>query len=157
MNLLELLKTYSKLENDEGELSEDWESRMDSLGDSINAKIDNSCALLKAWEGNIETIKAEIARLQAAVKRYESKIGTLEKWVCYCIGAEKIDTGLNRAYVKHTEAVEIVDEAIIPIQYVRETTNIVQSPDKTAIKTDLKLGAAIPGAALKKNFSLIIK
>lgn len=157
MNLNELIKQYSLLENDEGQLCDDWQEKMDALGVTIEQKIDGICSIVKGCEGRAAAIETEIERLKKLKGRYEVKAKSLSTWLAYCIGAQKIDTGMHRVYARVSEAVDIIDEAMIPIQYIRETTKIVQTPDKESIKADLKLGAQIPGAALKKNISLVIK
>lgn len=157
MNLLELTKTYRLLLNDEGELCDDWESKLNAIGDAINAKLDAICRIIRSRELYCEAIDSEIARLKALRDRYERESDSLGKWACVCIGAEKIDTGTHRVYAKQTEAVEVLDESVIPEAYMKRRVSIEVKPDKNAIKADLKCGATIAGVQLKKNFSLQIK
>ena len=155
MNLNELLKKYYLLENDEGELTENWEKELDSLGDHINDKIEACCKLVGSFEQRAAIIDAEIKRLQALKKSHEGRAIGLKNWLTYCLGGENTATDLFKLQFRKTEAVEIVDESLIPPQYLREKVTV--SPAKDEIKADLKNGATIPGAALKKNISLIIK
>jgi hypothetical protein len=157
MNLLELTKAYRLLLNDEGELCEDWEAKIDSVGDAINAKLDAICRIIRSRELYCEAIDSEIERLKALKGRYEREADSLGKWACVCIGSEKIDTGTHRIYAKQSEAVEVVDESAIPEVYLKRRVIEEVKPDKNAIKADLKCGATIAGVQLKKNFSLQIK
>jgi len=56
---------------------------------------------------------------------------------------------------RKSEAVEIIDEAQIPPQYMRE--KFIVEPDKKLIKTDLKIGAKIPGCTIKETLNFSIK
>jgi Siphovirus Gp157 len=155
MNLNELLKQYSLLENDEGELCDDWDQKMDALGDSINQKIDNSCRLAQAFESHADAIQLEIERLKRLKSSYESRAENIKKWLIFCLNGQKTETELYKLSVRKSEAVEILDESLIPPQYLREKVTV--TPAKDEIKTDLKLGATIAGATLKQNLSLIIR
>lgn len=157
MNLLELTKQYNTLLNDEGELSDDWETRLDQIGDAINTKLDAICRIIRQRELFIDAIDAEVDRLKKLKGRYAREAENLGKWACLCIGAEKVDTGTHRIYARESVAVEVLDEALIPPQYMREKVTVENLPDKNQIKTDLKLGADISGVSLKKNFNLVIK
>lgn len=155
MNLNELLKKYYLLENEEGELTDNWEQEMDAIGDHINDKIEACCKLIGSFEQRAGIIDAEIKRLQALKKSYEGRAMSLKNWLTYCLGGENTATDMFRLRFRKTESVEIVDDALIPPQYLRETVTV--SPAKDEIKADLKNGATIPGATLKKNISLTIK
>lgn len=54
-----------------------------------------------------------------------------------------------KLYIGRDESVEIKDADEIPIQYLK--TKSETFPDKTALKSALKLGTVIPGAALLKK------
>lgn len=157
MNLYQLTRQYQALLNDEGELTEDWDTRLGAVEDAITSKIDSICKLIRARQANAEAIDAEILRLKQLKGRYEREADNLGKWVCQCIGADKVDTGLFRVYARQSEVVEILDESLIPEAYMRHKVIEEVKPAKDEIKRDLKLGADIPGATLKKNYSLAIK
>jgi len=155
MNLNQLLKKYYLLENEESELSDNWQENMDAIGDHINDKIENSCKLIQAFEQRASAATREIERLKYLVKSLDSRIASIKTWLTYCLGGENTETELYRLQFRKSEAVEIMDESAIPPQYLREKVTV--TPAKDEIKADLKAGATIPGATLKKNISLTIK
>lgn len=155
MNLNQLLKKYYLLENEESELSDNWQENLDAIGDHINDKIENSCKLIQAFEQRADAVSEEIKRLQALKKSLEGRAVSVKNWITYCLNAENTETELYRLQFRKTEAVEIVDESLIPPQYLREKVTV--QPAKDEIKADLKAGATIPGAVLKKNINLTIK
>lgn len=157
MNLNELIKQYSLLENDEGELCEDWQEKMDALGDTINAKLEGSCALVLAFEQRAEAVDAEIERLKRLKAHCETRARGLKNWLAYCLSGQKTEAGSYRISFRKTEAVEIVDESLIPEAYIRTRVVETRSPAKDEIKADLRAGAEIPGAVLRQNISTIIK
>lgn len=157
MNLNELIKQYSLLENDEGELCENWEEKMDALGDTINAKLEGSCALVLAFEQRADAVDAEIERLRRLKAHCETRAKGLKSWLAYCLNGQKTEAGSYRISFRRTEAVEVIDESLIPEAYIRTRIVETKSPAKDEIKADLKAGAEIPGVALKHNFSVIIK
>lgn len=155
MNLNELLKKYYLLENEESEISDNWQENMDQIGDHINDKIENSCKLIQAFEQRADVVGEEIKRLQALKKSLEGRGASIRNWLTYCLNGENTETELYRLQFRKSEAVEIVDESAIPPQYLREKVTV--TPAKDEIKADLKAGATVPGATLKKNISLTIK
>jgi hypothetical protein len=155
MNLNELIKKYSLLENEEGELTENWEAEMDALGETIEAKLEGSCRLIQSFDQRADIVALEIERLKRLKAGYESRSQGLRHWLTYCLNGQKTEVGLFKLSFRKSEAVEIVDESLIPAQYMREKVSI--SPAKDEIKADLKAGAQIPGAMLKQNLSLQIK
>ena len=155
MNLNQLLKKYYLLENEESEVADNWQENLDQIGDHINDKIENSCRLIQAFEQRASLATEEIQRLKLLVKSFESRAASIKTWLTYCLNAENTETDLFRLQFRKSEAVEIVDEEAIPPQYLREKVTV--TPAKDEIKADLKAGATIPGAILKKNVNLTIK
>ena len=157
MNLNELIKQYSLLENDEGELCENWQEKMDALGDTINAKLEGACALVLAFEQRADAVDAEIERLKRLKVHCEGRAKGLKNWLAYCLSGQKTEAGSYRISFRKTEAVEVIDESLIPEAYMRVKVVETKSPAKDDIKADLKAGAEIPGVALRHNISTIIK
>ena len=155
MNLNQLLKKYYLLENEESELSDNWQENIDAIGDHINDKIENSCKLIQAFEQRASLVTEEIERLKALRKSLEGRAVSVRNWLTYCLNGENTETELYRLQFRKSEAVEIVDESAIPPQYLREKVTV--TPAKDEIKADLKAGATVPGAVLKKNINITIK
>lgn len=111
-------------------------------------------------ESNKNAVKQEIERLQGIYKLYEDKQDKLNKYVkenMEKLGLEKIPTAIGNLTIKKNPAsVNIVDEKIIPVEYIKE--KVVTSIDKTKIKEDIKKGINVLGAELiETNTRLEIK
>ncbi len=84
-------------------------------------------------------IKSLIARLQ--IKRAESEAAEQRAEEAYIVfmdecGIVESACGNTRAYILHTERVEVVDIEAVPDAYIR--TKISREPDKLLIKKNVK-------------------
>lgn len=68
---------------------------------------------------------------------------------------DKLETNLYKISYRKSESVEIINEEMIPQEFMKEKTTI--APDKTAIKEALKNWSEVPGATIKINNNLQIK
>lgn len=111
-------------------------------------------------ESNKNVLKQEIERLQLiykGIEKQQDKFNTYVKENMEKLGLEKIPTAIGNLTIKKNPAsVNITDERIIPVEYIKE--KITTSIDKTAIKKDLKEGKVVLGAELvETNTRLEIK
>lgn len=67
----------------------------------------------------------------------------------------KADDGTFRASFRKSKAVEILDEAQIPAEFMRETVKI--EPNKTAIRKAIESGQDVAGAKIEERQNLQIK
>ena len=67
----------------------------------------------------------------------------------------KADDGTFKASFRKSKAVEILDEAQIPAEFMRETVKI--EPDKTAIKKAIESGREVAGAKIEERQNLQIR
>ena len=102
---------------------------------------------------NAKTRKAQCERVQKiaenAVKRMKERIAqAMEEY-----NLPKVEVGLHKFSFRTSKAVEIIDEAKIPNEYIKVATSV----DKTKLRADLMAGVVIEGAELKENKSLQIR
>ena len=137
--------------------------QIETVKDIIKAQIDSKgtgiIAVIRNEESDIESIKAEIKRLQDLKKNKENRIENLKKYTKECLedaNIKKVSTSLGNMTVrKNPPAVDVLDESLIPNEYKKEVVEI--KLDKKAILADLKEGVVVEGAVLKNSTSLMIK
>ena len=156
------LALHNKLEA----MNFDEETIADTLeGEStdLQAKIENYGFVIRNRYSFADAIKAEIDRLQARYAAEQKRISNIENWLLINMrgcGVTKIECpAFTIAVQANPAAVEVLDEAAIPAEYMRtpKPKPPVPAPDKNAIKAALKEGKAVPGCALNQSMKLVIK
>lgn len=143
----------------EGELSEELENALVINQNELQEKSINYAYAIKSIESDIDTIDAEIKRLQALKSSRTNAIDRMKSAVLDALtiyGIEKVTSPtLNLSVRLNPEAVEIVNEYQIPKEFFNEKVTI--SIDKTAIKEAIKSGQEVPGAVINRKSRLDIK
>jgi hypothetical protein len=116
-------------------------------------KIENCALWIKDINGDIEKVSKEIERLNSIKSALMNKAKNIREYVSMALGGEKYKTERISIYFTHPESVEITDEATIPDEYIK----VIKEPMKTAIKEAIKAGKTVPGAALTKGTSMVIR
>ncbi|MBK8187627.1 MAG: siphovirus Gp157 family protein [Cellvibrio sp.] len=117
----------------------------------IEEKIKNCVIMMREHDRNIETLKAEIDRLDKLVKSEAGAADWLEGYIYKSMvvtGKDKIDLGLFKLTLKAaTQKTKILDESKIPSEFFVTIPESKQL-DKRALLAALKLGE-IAGAELE--------
>lgn len=157
MNLYELNRAIAEfdLEIDEetGEVLNADE--LDQITLARDEKIENIALWVKDLLAEAEAIKAEEQALAKRRKQAENKADWLKRYVAQALEGEKFKTPRVAISYRTSEAVEILDEDLIPEEFLMIKTEY--KPDKKAIKDELKVGGEVEGAVLVKRTSLQIK
>ena len=155
MKLYELSEQYKGLqqllENDNSDsMLEAVADTMQLIEEDFQEKASNVVLFSKNIEADIDAIDAEIKRLQEKKKAIQNKVESLREYLrmnMTATGINKISCPLFSITMSApTKQVEILDELILPDDYVTVKTTV--APDKKKILSDLKSGMDIPGAAL---------
>jgi|SRR5665647_324994 len=162
MNLYELKCNYLKLQEliESGEMTEEeLQDTLDSIDDAIEVKADGYARIIKMLDGNINTLKTEIERLNSRKNGLEMNADKLKETLKQAMietGKEKIKTDLfSISVANNPPAVKVTNEALIPKEYfVVKTT---ESLNKTLLKDILKSGQTVEGAELTQGKGLRIK
>lgn len=129
--------------------------KFDSLQIERNEKLENVALWYKNLLSEAAAYKAEKDAFAEKQKRAENKADSLKKYLDNALHGSKFETvKVNISYRKST-SVEVIDQEVIPEQYLRTVTTV--SPDKTEIAKALKVGEAIAGVELKENQNIQIK
>lgn len=121
---------------------------------------DKAVAIVKVAESldaDTSAIDAEIERLKARKQVIVNRKQQLRDYLLYnmkAAGIKKIDCPLFTVTLRQgVESVEIIDQSQIPNEYV--TVEVVEKPDKAAIKAAIKSGKEVTGAILKRGANSI--
>ena len=157
MNLYELNKAIAdfdlEIDEETGEVLNADE--LDQITLARDEKIENIALWVKDLLAEADAIKAEEQALAKRRKQAENKADWLKRYVAQALDGEKFKTPRVAISYRTSEAVEILDEGLIPEGCMTIKTEI--KPDKKIIKDELKSGVIVPGAVLVKRTSLQIK
>lgn len=161
MNEIMLLEEDEELiDLDTGEVVTVKEA-LEKLEMAREEKIENAALAVKNLTAQAAAIKAEEDKL---TKRRKALEGKMEGFKSYLIAAlvredgtsEKVTTPRTVVSVKMNPAkVVISDETLLPKEFFREI--IETKVDKSELKEVLSRGIAVPGAALERGRSVMIK
>lgn len=134
----EQLKAIDTLltENEDPETQEILESAKTELEQNIGTKMESILRYMSDCAGRIDTLKAEVQRIQKKIKALDNKREFLKgmcKWYMEANQIDKKDFGTYTVTVAKTPAkVVLTDDAetFLPDQYC----TITKTPNKTAIK-----------------------
>ena len=159
MNLYELGNQYKMLMAAAEEFEEGvFEDTLESIEEAIEDKAVNIAKLLKIWEGDIESLKAEKTRLANRQKNLEEKSKRLKQYLqdnLEQLDIFKIKTPLfNFSIQNNPPKAHILDETLIPKHFFKQLDPILS---KTELTAALKAGQQIEGAQLIQERGLRIK
>lgn len=109
--------------------------------------------LAKGYAESLKKYKQDIADRQ---KSAENQIARLEEYLTSEMdraGVKRLDTVEARVTLKNSEAVEIEDDELVPMEYKK----IKWEVSKKAIKDAIKAGETVDGARMVTHRSVIIK
>lgn len=129
--------------------------KFDQLQLERNEKLENVALWYKNLLSEAAAYKAEKDVFAEKQKRAEAKADSLKKYLDSSLNGSKFETvKVNVSYRKST-SVEVVDQTLIPEQYLRTVTTV--APDKTEIAKALKLGELVNGVQFKESSNIQIK
>lgn len=152
----DMLALNDMLMDSGGELTPELEQALQITQAELETKAINYAWVIKANKAEIDTLDAEIKRLQAIKKSRENASNRLKeilKSVMVHFNIKKITSTTLNLVLSESTAVEITEEAAIPAEY----KILKQEISKSQIGEALKEGVKVPGAQLVKNKNLQIK
>lgn len=160
--LYELTEMYQNIwdliGDDEVDL-EALEKALKDIEDNIEIKAENTAKLIKGIDADVEVIKAEEKRLADRRKVLENKKEGIKTYLenhLRIMEIDKVKTPLfTVALQKNPPSVNILDEKLIPKDYIKTVTTT--SISKKDLLEDLKQGLIIDGVELKQTKSLRIR
>lgn len=122
-----------------------------------NEKVESYCKVIKQLQSEVEMFKTEIDRLTARKKTMENGIDRMKNALLAFLqysGQDKVKAGTFTVSTATTQAVNIIDESVIPCVYLVEQPPKIS---KDAIKKALKNGEQVNGAELINNMGVRIR
>lgn len=141
-----------------GELTPELETALAITEEQLQNKSVAYSFVIKQMDADIDTIDAEIKRLQAAKKQREKASEYLKERIKHAMelfSIEEIKTPLVKINFRKSKQVIVDDVNALPMVY--KTVKVEESADKKAIKAVLESGGSIIGCHLVNNKSLQIK
>jgi hypothetical protein len=138
----------------EGELDQALEERLENLMVSEKAKVTSFCNFLDALESESKFVDEKIKEAKAYKERIDNKIERILGYAKYILekrGEKSIEGVLGKKLtMREYESVQIDCPAEdLPFDYVTEDTKY--TPNKQLIKAAIKLGEEIPGCRIVKT------
>lgn len=158
----EFLALASIIEEAGGEATDEIMEELAISRENFAHKAEGYAKLILKWDSEIEAAAAEIKRIQAIKKTKENAVGRLKETLKAALlifgqedakGIKRFETPLVKLSTRKSTSIEITDENALP----QEAFVIKKEVSKTAIKELLEAGAAIEGASVKENISVVIR
>ena len=158
----ELRLAYEKLENGEGinqetgEVDEEVQNALMVTQQNLQTKAIDIAYVIKSFDDEIEIYEREIKRLteiKDQMKKRKEWLKTNLSNAMQEFGVVELKGKTIKLSFRKSESVEIDDIDALDDRFKR----VKIEPDKTAIKTALKIGEKVEGARLVENQNLQIK
>jgi hypothetical protein len=158
----EFLALASLIEEAGGEATDEVMEELAISRENFAHKAEGYAKLILKWDSEVDAASAEIKRIQAIKKTKENAVGRLKETLKTALlifgqedskGIKRFETPLVKLSTRKSTSIEITDENALP----QEAFVIKKEVSKTAIKELLEAGAAIEGASVKENISVVIK
>jgi hypothetical protein len=159
MKLYEFTQNYLQLIERADEIDEDvLIDTIAAIKESLEDKAENIAKLVRSFEADTKTIKAEEERLKAKRKTLENQVVYLKKYLFEqldAIGIEKIKRPLFTISIQaNPPGVDVINSGEIPAEYWIFPDPVL---DKKNLLLFLKTGETVPGATIKKSRGLRIR
>lgn len=159
--LIDTIESQCDLETGEVLEGSDLSNAINEIEMEINEKIENIGLFCKTLEAEAKALDVEIKKLQARKKSKENKLDNLSNYLKGFLLLHKIpkfETPRVVLKFRKSTTVEVLDQRKVPKEFIRTTTKVDTSVDKTAVKAYLKehKGETVDGVELVENQNLNI-
>ena len=133
---------------------------LESLSGNLEVKTQNVALFARNLEATAAAIKQAEGDMAKRRKAIENRVAHLKDYMLAAMlvsGVRKIEGPYLRIGIRdNPEAVEVLDAAQIPVEFMRQPEPPPATPDKAAIKAAIKAGAEVPGVKLTRSQRLDI-
>lgn len=136
--------------------AEGLDDTLESIELGVAEKLEGYAMVIKNIESDIEGLKAEEKRLAERRKAMENNVKRMKDSMydaLLTVEGNRLKTDKFTFSLRKSTSVQIVDESLIPQQFIQTETKI----SKTELSKALKNGESIAGASLVENQSLSIR
>jgi hypothetical protein len=139
-------------------ITEEMEQEITSINEPFESKITGYARLIKNLTADYEAVKKERMAMQERERLLESRIDWLSqvtaKAMFDCNKLEVAHTAFPIKTVINPDSVQIIDDTLIPNNYIVTVQKMESRIDKVKIKADIKAGVSIPGACITNTLKL---
>jgi hypothetical protein len=128
--------------------------KFEELSLTRDAKIENICLWIKNLKAQAEALKAEKESFAQRQKAAETKMESLKRYISNYLEGTAFESAKVKVSFRKSEAVEIMEGAVIPDEYLRFKEPEV---NKAGLKAALKSGVHIEGVSIVENQNIQIK
>lgn len=158
MNLYQINQMIANLmtPDDDGVIADDAFDQLHLLSLAADEKLESIGCLLKDWRAEADAIKAECIVLTERRRVIEARADRLRKYAAdmmTVMGKRKLETPRCVLAMRTSKAVEVLDDAKVPAEYIA----IERKVQKAEIAKALKAGAEVPGAVLIERENLTVR
>lgn len=129
------------------------ESALELLQMDRDIKIENIILALKNILAENKAIREEEMTLAKRRRTGENRAEWLKNYLSASLNGEKFSTPRCAASFRKSQGVKVLDENVLPADFLRVKTE----PNTAAIKDAIKSGVDVPGAVLEDRMNIIIK
>lgn len=142
------------INQDTGEIPEDWAKFMDDVGGERENKL-LACGLFqREMQAEAEAMENEARRMALRARAAKNKAESFKSYISlYLQPGEKVKDSRVSIGWRTTKSIEIEVPELVPDQFCR----IERIPQKTAIKEAIEAGREVPGAKQVSNVSIQIR
>lgn len=160
MNLFEVSARFQQLLDKEEYTPEE----MDELS-SLHASLEDSCVergkYIKNLEAERDAVLKEAALMKDRADALDAKAQMQRQRLINIMQENKMNRVehplMNIVIPKPRASVDIVDQDLIPEQYIKEETKVIVKVSKSAIQKAISEGREVPGVQLKFNTKVDFK
>ena len=145
---------FANADSETGEVRQEDLDKLSKLQVQKEEKLENIGCYIKNLDAEAKAIEEEVKALNKRKETLKKKSERLKNYVSSILNGEKFESTKVVFSFRKSDEVSILDESLIPEEYMRIKTNI--EPNKDAIKKALKAGKEVRGAFLvdKNNMSV---
>jgi hypothetical protein len=156
------LSFIAMMEENGGEVTDEIIEELAIRRDNFKDKAEAYAKFILKLESEVDQAAAEIKRIQALKKAKENTVARLRESLLAALmvfteedakGIRRYETPLAKLSTRKSQAVEVLDEQLIPADF----WVIKKEVSKSTISQAIKDGAEVPGAQMKDNISLSIR
>lgn len=127
--------------------------KFEQLNMEIDKKIEGLCLWVKNLDAEAAAIKEEVDSLKERQKRKQNKAESIRKYLQDFLKGRTFETPRVAISYRKSTSLEILDNAIIPEEYLKFKTEV----NKTDLKNAVKAGLELEGVYLLEKSNMSIK
>lgn len=129
----------------------------DALQVAENEKKEAIGCLIKEGRAEVAALIAEMKALKDRADRKQNWVNNMEKWYAQVLGNEAFETPRVQVSFRKSQTTDIIEERLIPSEYMVQRIKTETKPDKDKIKKAINAGKEVPGAVLTDHYNIQVK